>query len=191
MRELWSEGFVSEITLSQYCSLDSHVDVIHPKLSQKGPRLVFHVPMGIERWKSIVKGNLRWSIGFWNHCLKTSSTQKWVKKVQIGISCTNVDRKMKIKSKKYFAVNYSFMKPFSQNLSFWLSMMTLSTQNWLEKRVQTRISCTNGDRKMKIKRKRNFEVRRLSMKLFSRNLEILAPCCDVISLKLGQKHSSL
>ena len=26
------------------------------------------------------------------------------------------DRKMKIKSKRYFNVNYTFMKPFSQNL---------------------------------------------------------------------------
>ena len=46
----------------------------------------------------------------------TSSTQKWVKQVQIGTSCTNVDRKMKIKSKRYFEVNYSFVKPFSQNI---------------------------------------------------------------------------
>ena len=37
----------------------------------------------------------------------TSLTQIWVKKVQIGISCTNVER--------YFEVNYSFMKPFSQH----------------------------------------------------------------------------
>ena len=41
--------------------------------------------------------------------------KKWVKKVQIGISRTNVDGKMKIKSKRYFEVNYSFMKSFSQN----------------------------------------------------------------------------
>ena len=30
-------------------------------------------------------------------------------------SFTNIDRKVKIKSKSYFEVNYSFMKPFSQN----------------------------------------------------------------------------
>ena len=36
-------------------------------------------------------------------------------KVLFGISCTNVDRKIKIKSKRYFAVNYLFMKPLSQN----------------------------------------------------------------------------
>ena len=36
-------------------------------------------------------------------------------KLQIGISCTNYDRNMKINSKMYFEVNYSFMKLFSQN----------------------------------------------------------------------------
>ena len=43
---------------------------------------------------------------------------------------------------------------------------------------------------MKIKSKRNFEVRH-SLKLFSRNLKILASCCDVIMSKLGQKDSNL
>ena len=36
-------------------------------------------------------------------------------KVKICISSTYVDRKMKIKPKSYFEINYSFMKPFSQN----------------------------------------------------------------------------
>ena len=45
----------------------------------------------------------------------TLSTPKWVKKVQINIPCAFVDRKMKIKSKRYFEVNYSFMKSFSQH----------------------------------------------------------------------------
>ena len=53
---LWSEE--SEITFSKYCSFDCHGDVINPKLGQKGPKLVFHVPVVIERWKYIVKGNL-------------------------------------------------------------------------------------------------------------------------------------
>ena len=51
------------------------------------------------------------------------------------------------------------------------------------KRAQTCISCTNGDRKMKIKIKRNFDVRYSFMKLFPRNLQILAP--------LDQKDSNL
>ena len=54
---------------------------------------------------------------------------------------------------------------------------------------ETCISGTNGDRKMKIKRKRNSEVRYLFMNLFSQNFEILAPCCDFIISKLGQKDS--
>ena len=33
---------------------------------------------------------------------------KMVRKVQIGVSGTNVHRKMKIKSKRYFEVNYWF-----------------------------------------------------------------------------------
>ena len=35
---------------------------------------------------------------------------------------------------------------------------------------------------MKIKSKINFEVKHPFMKLFSRNLEILVPCCDVIKM---------
>ena len=43
------------------------------------------------------------------------------------------------------------------------------------------ISCTNSIKKMKIKSKRNFEVRYSFINLFSQNLEILAPCHDVSS----------
>ena len=46
----------------------------------------------------------------------TSSTQIWVKKVQIGISsCTSNDRMMKIKSKRHFEMGYSFMEPLYQS----------------------------------------------------------------------------
>ena len=94
---LWSDEFVSDTNFSKYCGFDYRGDVINPKLGQKGPKLVLHVPMMIERWKSIVKRNLKWSIRFWNHYFKIlkfrlpvvmSSTQKWVKNVQIGISYT-------------------------------------------------------------------------------------------------------
>ena len=68
--ELWSEEFVSEITFLKYCSFDSCGAVINPKLGQKGSKLVFHAPMVIRRYKSIVKRNLRWSVHFWNHYLK-------------------------------------------------------------------------------------------------------------------------
>ena len=186
--ELWSEEFVSEINFSKHCSFDFHGDVINPKLGQKGPKLVFHVPVVIERWKSIVKGNLRWSICFWNHSLiilkfwspvVMPSVQKCNKKVQVGISCTNVDGKMKIKSKKYFEVNHSFMKSLSQNFEDLTQRGDVINPKLTGKRVQTFISCTNGERKMKIKRQKNFEVRCWFMKLFSRYLEILSPCCDV------------
>ena len=48
--------------------------------------------------------------------VEMSLTQIWVRKVQIGISRTNVDRKMKIKIKRNSEVRYSFMKLFSRNL---------------------------------------------------------------------------
>ena len=112
--ELWGEELICAITFSAVTSLTQI-------MYEKAPKLAFHVPVVIGRWKSMVKGNLRWSIRFWNHYLKilkfwipvvTSSTQNWFKKVQIGISCTNVDRKMKIKSERNFPVTYLFMKLF-------------------------------------------------------------------------------
>ena len=112
--KLWSDEFISEITFFKDCSFYSRDDVINPKLGQKGPKLGIHVSMVMERWKSIVKGNLRWSI---RSILKPLSqnfeiltprgdviNSKRVKKIQIGIWCTNVDRKLKIKSKRYFEV---------------------------------------------------------------------------------------
>ena len=114
--ELWSEEFVSEKAFSKYCSFDSRNGLINPKLGKKRPKLVFHVPMLIKRWKSIVKGNLTWSICFWNHYLKI--LKFWLLVTQLK----NVSKlkfksksKSKIKIKGYFKVNYSFMKPVSQN----------------------------------------------------------------------------
>ena len=58
-------------------------------MCQKRSKLIFRVIMVIERWKSIVKEYLSWSISFWNHYLKIlkfwlnmvmSSTQNWFKK---------------------------------------------------------------------------------------------------------------
>ena len=63
--------------------------------------------------------------------------------------------------------------------------------NMARKIAQNRISYTNDHRKIKINSKRNFEVRHSIMKLFSRNLEILDPCSDVIIAKLSQKDSKL
>ena len=98
---------------------------------------------------------------------------------------------MKIESKRCFEVNYLFMKLFSQNFEVLTQRGDVINSKLAPKRTQTRISGINGDRKMKIKSKRNFEVRYSFMKLFSRNLKILAPCCDVIISKLGQKDSNL
>ena len=120
----------------------------------------------------------------------TLSTQKWVKKVQIGISCTNIDTKMKIKNNRYFKAKYSFMKLFSWNFKVLTQRGAVMNPKLARKRNQTRISCTNGDRGMKIKSKMYFEVGYSFMKLFSWNREILAPCCDVFISKLGEKDSN-
>ena len=77
---------------------------------------------------------------------------------------------MKIKSKRYFEVNYLFMKPFTQNFEVLTQRGDVINPKLAPKRVQTCISYTNTDKKMKIKSKRNFEVRCSFMKLFSQNL---------------------
>ena len=96
---------------------------------------------------------------------------------------------MKVKSKEYFEVNYSFAKPFSQNFEVLIPRSDDINPNLGQKRAQTCTSCTNCGRKMKIQSKRNFEVKYSFMKFFSQNLEIQAPCCDVIISKLAQKDS--
>ena len=97
----------------------------------------------------------------------TSSTQKWIKKVPIVISCTFIDRKMNIKNKKYAEVKYPFIKLFSQYFEVLIQYGDVINPKLTRKRVQTRISCTYGGRKMKIKRKMNFQMRYSFMKLFS------------------------
>ena len=88
-------------------------------------------------------------------------------------------------------MNYSSMKPFSKKIEVLTQRRDVINPKSARKRVQTGISCTNSDRKIKIKTKRNFEMRYSFMKLFSGNLKILAPCCEVIISKSGQKDSSL
>ena len=83
------------------------------------------------------------------------------------------------------------MKPFSQNFEVLTQYCDVINTKLARKRIQTGKSCTNGDRKIKIKNKKNFEVKYSFMRLFSGNLKILAPCCDVIIPKSGQKDSSL
>ena len=143
---------------------------------------------------------MRWGFCFWNDYLRilkfwplmvTSSTQKRIKKVQIDISCTFIDRKMNIKNKKYAEVKYPFIKLFSQYFEVLIQYGDVINPKLTRKRVQTRISCTYGGRKMKIKRKMNFQMRYSFMKLFSWNHEILTPCCDVTISKLGVKDSNL
>ena len=89
-----------------------------------------------------------------------------------------------------FKVNYWFMKSLSQNFEVLTQRANVINPKLTRERAQTRISCTNGVRKMKIKSKRNFDVRYSCIKLFCRNLENLVPCRDVIISKLGHKDSN-
>ena len=66
-----------------------------PKNVSKRSKLVFHVPMLIERWKSKVEGTLRCIIPLWKRFLKilkfwfslaTSSTQNWLEKGPKSVS---------------------------------------------------------------------------------------------------------
>ena len=75
------------------------------------------------------------------------------------------------------------MKPFSQNFEVLTQLGDIINPTLARKRVLTGISCTNGDRKIKIKSKRNIEVRYSFMKLFFGNLKILVHSCDVIVSK--------
>ena len=123
-------------------------------------------------------------------CGKVTISQKWVKlsKLVFQLPMLVERQKSKVKENWYFEVKYSFMKPLSQNFEVLTqsNLVNVINPKLARKRTQTRISCTNVDRKIKIKNKRNSEVQYSFMKLIFRNFEILAPCCDVIILKLGQ-----
>ena len=78
---------------------------------------------------------------------------------------------MKIKGKRYFQVNYSFMKVFSQKFEVLTQRGDVNNSILALKRAQTRVSCTKGVRKMKIKSKRDFELKYSFMKLFLKILK--------------------
>ena len=52
------------------------------------------------------------------------------------------------------------------------------------------MSCTNGDRKMKVNVKEKFEVKYSFSKPLSQNIEVLTPREDVINSKMSQKGPS-
>ena len=88
-------------------------------------------------------------------------------------------RRWESKVKGTFRWIFPLWKRSLKIMKFWLNVVTSS------------ISCKNGDRKIKMENKRNFEVRYSFMKLFSGNLKIIVLCCDVIISKSGQKDSSV
>ena len=95
---------------------------------------------------------------------------------------------MKANSKGKFVVKYSFLKPLSQNFEILTTPGDAISPKIVGKGPNWYL-CTNVDRKIKIKSKRNFQVAYSFMKLFSRNLETQAPCCDVIISKLVPRDS--
>ena len=94
---------------------------------------------------------------------------------------------MKVNSKQKFEVKYSFLKPLSQNFEVFL-WQRHQPKNGVKK-VQIGISCTNVDRKTKIKSRRYFEVNYSSMKLSSQNFEVLTQHGDIINPKLALKRA--
>ena len=85
----------------------------------------------------------------------TSLSQNWVKQAQSCISSIEGDRKIRINISWNFEVGSLFVKSLPQNIAVLTPLVTSLTQNW-SKSAQTPISCTNDDRKMKIKSKTNF-----------------------------------
>ena len=78
---------------------------------------------------------------------------------------------MKVNSKEKLGVKYLFSKPLSQNFEVLSPRGDVINPKFARKKAQTLISCiiyfnSNGERKMKIKSKRNFEVRYSFVKLF-------------------------
>ena len=87
--EIWVKVFIFENTFIKYWSFDSLWWHHQPNNWSKSSKLVFHVPIFIERYKSKVKGTLTWNIRLWNCFLKilkfwlnvvTSSNQNWLEK---------------------------------------------------------------------------------------------------------------
>ena len=121
-----------------------------PVVTSKRSKLVFCTPILLEKWKSKVKGTLRWIIHLWNCSLKVLNHHgdainpklAW-KRAPACISCTIGDGKMKIKSKGNFGVRYLFMKLFSKNLEIIATFVMSSSQNWIKK-SQICISCISN-----------------------------------------------
>ena len=82
----------------------------------------------------------------------TSLTQNRVKKEPTSISCINSDRKINLNTKGKSEVKYSFLQPLSQNFEVLTALGDVINAKLAQKRVETRIPCINGDKKMKIKR---------------------------------------
>ena len=109
-------------------------------------KIKVNIWLGVFLWEQFLK-ILQFCFQWWRHGSKRRQTI---------ISYTNDCRKIKVSSKGKFEVNFSFMKPFSQTFEVLTPPGDFISPKLAWKIVQTRISCTNGDRKMKIKSIMNF-----------------------------------
>ena len=139
----WNHKFVSEISFSENCRFDSCSDLINPKLGQNGSKLVIHVPIVTERWKSMVKIN--WSKVF---LLKPLSQNLEV----LTLCCEIINLKISQKGPNWYFMYQCWLIDQNQKrkvllrwviplwnsalkiLKFWPNLVTSSTENWLEKR---------------------------------------------------------
>ena len=91
------------------------------------------------------------------------------------------------KTKRYFQVNYSFMKPFSQKTEVLTQCFDVINTKLAPKRIQTvsLVRMLIEKQKWKVKRALWAGIRLWNY------LKTLAPCCNVIIPKSGQIDSSL
>ena len=103
-----------------------------PKNGSKRSKLVFHVPMLIERWKSKAKWTLRWRIHSWHYFSKSWNSSPmlwhhhWVKMTQICISCTTGGINIKSRNFNNFgSKNFFLMEKFLNFETLILAVMSL------------------------------------------------------------------
>ena len=111
------------------------------KVGWKRAQLVFHVPMVIERWNSIVKGDLRWIITFWNYCYYSPwwchQPKNVSKRSKLVFHVPMLTERWKSKVEGALRCIIPLWKCFLKILKFWFSLVTSSTQNWLEKGLKS------------------------------------------------------
>ena len=95
-----------------------------------------------------------------------SLSPNWVKRAQSCVLCTEGDREIEINILWNLSEEFVSEITFSKNCSFNYCGDIINPK-LARKKAQTRISCTNKDKEMKVNSKGKFEVKYLFTKLFS------------------------